>query len=252
LLEAARLLVLAATQAELGWLAEAEPEPDAAGWLRWRHGAIAAAISGIGKANAAARCASLLGREASAVEVVLLTGLAGGFGGLGPGQLVLASEEVDADLGTRAASGWEGLEALGFPSVHDHHNRIPVDPSTAAQIEGSLRSAGHAVTSCPFHTSDTVSGTPRMGAGRCERLGTRVESMEGSAVAAVCLRLGIPMAELRVVSNPIGRREPEAWDLPSALTALDQALRDLCDDWPWGPPTPQARGRISPERKRPQ
>ena len=32
------------------------------------------------------------------------------------GSLVLASEEVDADLGARGATGWRGLEELGFPS----------------------------------------------------------------------------------------------------------------------------------------
>ena len=52
--------------------------------------------------------------------------------------------------------------------------------------------------------------------------------MTGTKLAPVCLRFGVPFAQLRAVSNPIGYRARDRWDLPTALTALDQALRDIC------------------------
>ncbi len=222
------LLVLAATRAELGFLAEVEPIPSSTD-LRscWRHGRVLAAETGLGKSNAAATCARLIDRHSPAI--VLGTGIAGGLieRRKGMSRLVLADFEIDADLGFRSAAGWSGLEAMGFHSVAPHHNRFPLDQALTDKVESELRAAGHRIHRAGFHTSDTVSGTVRFGTGRCERLATELESMEGAAIVQTCIAMGIPTVELRVVSNPIGRREREAWNLPAAFTALDQALRDL-------------------------
>jgi hypothetical protein len=67
--------------------------------------------------------------------------------------------------------------------------------------------------------------------------------MEGHAVAAVGAAYGVPVAEVRAVSNAIGRRDRDGWDLPAAFAALaaaGPALAALADG-----PAPAADGPAS-------
>ena len=54
-----------------------------------------------------------------------------------------------------------------------------------------------------------------------------VESMEGAACFQVCLRAGIPFYEIRAVSNYVEIRNRAAWNIPLALSAMEEALCDL-------------------------
>jgi futalosine hydrolase len=49
------------------------------------------------------------------------------------------------------------------------------------------------------------------------------EGMEGFGVAVAAAAAGIPFAELRTISNPIGPRDRAAWRIPDALAALAAA-----------------------------
>ena len=57
-----------------------------------------------------------------------------------------------------------------------------------------------------------------------------LENMEGFALAYGCAVAGVPFVELRAVSNAVGVRPPESWDLPGALVALGQATQRLFAD----------------------
>jgi futalosine hydrolase len=48
--------------------------------------------------------------------------------------------------------------------------------------------------------------------------------MEGAGVAAAAARHGVPVAELRAISNLVGPRERDAWQIPRALDALGRAV----------------------------
>ena len=57
-----------------------------------------------------------------------------------------------------------------------------------------------------------------------------IESMEGAAFFEVCLRYGVPFAEIRAVSNPVGETDRSRWDIPLALRQLETALTRLKDE----------------------
>ena len=46
-------------------------------------------------------------------------------------------------------------------------------------------------------------------------------------LALACAVAEVPFLELRAISNRVGARPPEDWDLPAALTALSQAMTTL-------------------------
>jgi futalosine hydrolase len=54
------------------------------------------------------------------------------------------------------------------------------------------------------------------------------EAMEGYGVACAAQAAGLPFAELRTISNPIGPRDRAAWRLREAFSALTEAAAAAC------------------------
>ncbi|MEV6814852.1 futalosine hydrolase, partial [Micromonospora sp. NPDC051296] len=53
------------------------------------------------------------------------------------------------------------------------------------------------------------------------------EAMEGYGVAVAASHAGVPFAELRTISNPVGPRDRDAWRMREALNALTTAATAL-------------------------
>ncbi len=174
---------------------------------------------GVGKVNAAMTLAAFL-KDHPEVERILVFGLAGAYPGTGlkKGDLVLASEEVQADLGTRY-----GMRALGFPALEvrgtRYYNRFPADPGYTRALAERL-----ALRPVPLLTADRVSETLEEAHERGRRFGAAGENMEGAAVAQVALWFGLPWAEVRAISNLAGERKKDRWNTEGAVAALAEAF----------------------------
>ncbi len=174
---------------------------------------------GVGKVNAAMTLAAYLEAHPE-VRGVLLFGLAGAYPGTGLrlGDLVLASEEVQADLGTRF-----GMRALGFPALEvggrRYYNRFPADPDLTRRLAERL-----GLRPVPLLTADRVAESLEEAHERRRRWSAAGENMEGAALAQVALWYRLPWAELRAVSNPAGERRKDRWDTDAALLALARAF----------------------------
>jgi len=177
---------------------------------------------GIGKVNTAATLAAYLELHPE-VERVLLVGVAGAYPGssLKPGDLVLAAEEVQADLGSGA-----GLEALGFPALEvagqRYYNHFPADTIWTAEL---LTRWG--LEPRTFLTRDRVSETREEAAELARRWQAEVENMEGAAVAQTALLFGVAWAELRAISNEAGVRDKQEWYLEKALASMNIVLDEF-------------------------
>ncbi|EFL40722.1 conserved hypothetical protein [Streptomyces griseoflavus Tu4000] len=53
------------------------------------------------------------------------------------------------------------------------------------------------------------------------------EGMEGFGVAEAAVAQGVPVLEVRAVSNPVGPRDRAAWRIGDALTALTEGFGKL-------------------------
>ncbi|MEU2491947.1 futalosine hydrolase [Streptomyces sp. NPDC007883] len=178
---------------------------------------------GVGPAAAAAATATALTAAAVApgapdYDLVVSAGIGGGFAGVAPlGALVVADAIVAADLGARTPDGHLPVEELGFG-----HSVRP-----AAALSERIAEALDAVHA-PVLTVSTVTGT----AARAAELTARhpraaVEAMEGFGVAEAAASHGVPVAEIRAVSNAVGPRDRAAWRIGEALDALRNAFRLL-------------------------
>lgn len=171
---------------------------------------------GVGPAAAAAGTARLL--ATGRYRAVISAGIAGGFPGRAPvGSTVLATRSIAADLGAESPGGFLPIEELGFGT-----SVLPADPVLLDRLAAVLPGA---ITGAVL-TLATVTGTTATATALAARYPDAVaEAMEGFGVAVAAA--GVPFAELRAVSNPIGPRDRAAWRLKEAFAALSTASAAL-------------------------
>lgn len=181
-------------------------------------------VAGVGPAAAAASTATALAM--ADYDLVVNAGIGGGFPGLAEvGSLVVANEIVAADLGAQTPEGFCSLDELGFGST-----RVPVDASLVTRVTEALLSAGMSVTTGPVLTVSTVTGTAATASELASRVpGAAVEAMEGYGVATAARNRGVPILEIRAVSNPVGPRDRAAWRIEEALHLLERASSVLLE-----------------------
>ncbi|MFD4620473.1 futalosine hydrolase [Streptomyces sp. NPDC058475] len=178
--------------------------------------------AGVGPSLAAASTATAL--TAAALEgdpygLVVSAGIAGGFQPDAPvGSLVVADEITVADLGADTADGFVPVTELGFGTVS---HRPP--PSLVREVVAATGGRVGTVL-----TVSTVTGTAaRAAALRARHPRALAEAMEGFGVAEAAAAHGVPVLELRAVSNPVGPRDRAAWRIGDALAALTEGFGKL-------------------------
>ncbi|MFF8478106.1 futalosine hydrolase [Streptomyces sp. NPDC015414] len=178
--------------------------------------------AGVGPALAAASTATALTAAALAgtpYDLVVSAGIGGGFPPEAPlGSLVVADEITVADLGAQTADGFLPVTELGFGTVT---HRPP-----ESLVRGISQAAG--ARAGTVLTVSTVTGT----AARAAELRARhpralAEGMEGFGVAEAAAAHGVPVLEIRAVSNPVGPRDRAAWRIGEALAALTEGFGKL-------------------------
>ncbi|MGA5602667.1 futalosine hydrolase [Streptomyces griseoincarnatus] len=178
--------------------------------------------AGVGPALAAASTAVAL--TAAALEgrpcgLVVCAGIGGGFAPHAPlGSLVVADAITAADLGAETAEGFLPVTELGFGTVTHHP---PASLAEAAAAASGARTG-------TVLTVSTVTGTAaRADALRARHPRALAEGMEGFGVAEAAAAQGVPVLEVRAVSNPVGPRDRAAWRIGDALNALTEGLGKL-------------------------
>ncbi|MFF0449654.1 futalosine hydrolase [Streptomyces sp. NPDC004609] len=174
-------------------------------------------VAGVGPAAAAAGTAAALAR--APYGLVVSAGIGGGFGSRAPvGSLVVAEVIVAADLGADTPEGYVPVDELGFGRTR--HLPPAALASRAAGATGALLA--------PVLTVSTVTGSAARAAELAERHpGAGAEAMEGFGVAEAAVAHGVPVLEIRAVSNPVGPRDRAAWRIKDALEALAHAFQQL-------------------------
>jgi futalosine hydrolase len=180
---------------------------------------------GVGPVAAALSTAEALGRWTGGYQLVIAAGIGGGFGAAEPGSLVVADAVVQADLGAETADGgFSPLSELGWGEV-----RFGLDPELTTELAGRAGARTGAVL-----TVSTVTGTrARADALQAAHPDALAEALEGIGVYQAATRAGLPFAELRAISNRVGPRDRDNWQLAEALAALGEAFdrilaRPLC------------------------
>jgi futalosine hydrolase len=182
------------------------------------------ALAGVGLAAAAVNGAIELAK--AEYDLVIIAGIAGGFVGHAEiGSLVVASEIIAADLGVELLDGFSSLDELGFGST-----RVGVAADVAERVTAALLAAGLPAQMAPVLTVATATGTAATAAALAERVpGAAAEAMEGFGIATAAQQRGVPVLEIRAISNAVGPRDRDAWRIGDAFKALEAASSVLAE-----------------------
>jgi futalosine hydrolase len=164
-------------------------------------------VTGIGSVNAAYSLTKFLSHQA--VKRIVVCGIGGAYpqSRLGIGDVVCAERECYGDLGADSPEGFLDMKALGLPV----ENELPLQIFPVA-------------CRVPFVTVNTCTGTNERAFAMHARTGGAIENMEGAAIAHVAGLSGIPVGEVRGVSNIAGKRDRAAWKVKEAAEAAQRAL----------------------------
>lgn len=184
-------------------------------------------ITGVGPVNAALAMGLILARHPD-IHAVLNMGLAGTFDtARAPlGSAVLITEEIWPEYGLADDTGVDAA-GLGFPQWEEGSRQV-VD---RLPLSAPLEALGlHAPSQLIHGASLTVAGvtnSPARAARLHRRYNALTENMEGFAVALACARQGVPLLEMRTISNRVGSRAPADRNFGGALAQLGTVLASL-------------------------
>jgi futalosine hydrolase len=198
---------------------EAEREALLRGLSPARQGLADVVAAGVGAAAAAVATTVFLATAgAKGYRMVVSAGIGGAFAGrAAPGELLRADRIIAADLGAQTEDGFASIADLGFGQPVECL-AMPLAGLNGAVV-GDLLTVNVA--------TGTADRAEELAAWHPEAVG---EAMEGYGVALAAQRFGVPVAEVRAVSNLIGPRDRAAWQIPLALEALSAAAGALVEE----------------------
>jgi futalosine hydrolase len=185
---------------------------------------------GPGPVAAALSTASLLALS-PACDLVISAGIAGGFRGRAEiGDIVHADQVIAADQGVMTDEGFSTLRDLGLPgeggyAVGNVEHRARLASGPYRLLAGDVLTLS-CMTGTDARASELASRYPHAVA----------EAMEGYGVVEATRRSyertgrDIPFAEIRAISNIIGRRDRSTWNIPLAFGALADAMSTLLNE----------------------
>ncbi|THB67642.1 MAG: futalosine hydrolase [Desulfovibrio sp.] len=187
-------------------------------------------VTGVGPVNAALNMGAAL--KVNRVSLVVNPGIAGSFDleQAPMGSAVAASTEIWPEYGVREDNRVEPRD-IGLAQAHIPEQGGPVWDRVFLSNTDMLAKAGLAVPSgLVSGVSLTVAGVTadaQRAAFLKERHGALMENMEGFSVAYAAALSETPCVEIRTISNPVGVRDADAWDISGALKALSAIAGQL-------------------------
>ena len=197
----------------MDWLICAATEEELRAYGRTPHGGTHFLVTGVGIPLALASTLDALQRQRPAR--ILNIGIAGAYpgSGLGIGDIVTADSEVYGDI------GFELPQTPHFRPIHESPFGIAYQaPLPLIPVPGLTVGRGCTVNAC--------AGTDTTGLMRAALFGAIFETMEGAAVAHAGHLQGVPVSEVRAISNIAAHRDMRPENIRRALESLTRFFQD--------------------------
>ncbi len=159
-------------------------------------------------------------------DLVVSAGIAGAYphSGLQPADLACSSRIIQADLGAWDGEQFLDLSVLGLSVSPNaaHAGQFEVWQGAEAYAKQAAAHFG------PMLTLNSVTGSSAR-AEQLERLfaGALTEGMEGAGVALAAYNFAVPVLEVRGISNFVGPRDRQNWQIGAALAQTRRGLEVL-------------------------
>jgi len=185
-------------------------------------------LTGIGTTSASYRLTKIYNTVDNPFDLAVNIGIAGSFSEEFPiGSVARVTKEYFGDLGFETFSGFQTLFDYKIldADTHPFKNGALNAPELTPAAEKAL-SRYKKVSAV---TVQTVSGLPQRRDQLARDFTPSVESMEGAAFFYVSILERVPFIELRSVSNEVGERDRNKWNIPLALDSLRDACKVLLE-----------------------
>lgn len=182
---------------------------------------------GVGKVNAAHSTTIILEKEK--IDILIHFGIAGAYSTASVGDIAVAKSENYGEEGVMTCEGWRSMEFTGFPLLKkgEFFNTFRTDRKLCQLAVITSKNCGLNTFSGHFITVSQCSGTRKSGEIIRKRFNGLCENMEGAAVAHICAIYGIPMIEVRGISNMVEDRDMKKWNIPLAVSNCNKVVSEL-------------------------
>lgn len=148
------------------------------------------------------------------IDLVVHAGIAGAFdSALAIGTVVQVTEDLFADIGVWEQGCFKTLSDLNLLESED----LNID-------KDGLQTSLQKVRGITVHT---ITSTNEQKQEWLKKYNPQVESMEGAAVHFVCKQEKIPCIHIRAISNYVGVRDKNQWNIKLALENLHAELSTI-------------------------
>jgi futalosine hydrolase len=223
-----RILIVSATDLEMAPLVShlrhvGDPGPRLKSYAYAAHD-VDVLTTGVGMIATAAWCSRVLAHER--YDLGLNLGLCGSFEpAFGVEAVVHVVSDRIAELGAEDDQSFLTVQQLHLLGEDEF-------PFTGGQLISGSPPVNTALNRLPRVSGITVNrvhGRDESIAEVRRRFAPDVESMEGAAFMYAGLIHGLPLAQVRAVSNVVERRNRDAWRIHAAITRLTYAAQDILD-----------------------
>lgn len=178
-------------------------------------------VTGVGPVATTWKLAGYL--SAKKPDLVINAGIAGAYDrSLTHGDVVLVGEEQLADTGAEESDG-------RLISLFDMNLLDPDEfPYQSGRLVNPDRENARFLRQVRGLTVSRATGTDASISALMNKYpDAQTESMEGAAVFYCCLLSGVRFLEIRSVSNYVEPRNRENWNIPLAISSLNDVLKEL-------------------------
>ena len=152
-------------------------------------------------------------------DLIIQAGIAGSFRADEPGKTLAIEQDSFGDIGV-----WEKGQ---FKNIFDLHladdNQVPFTNRWLVNPNQKLLQLSGLEPVKAITVNEITTVNKRIEWYK-QNLSPVVESMEGAALHYVCLQENIPFLQIRSISNAIGERDKIKWNLPEAISKLNEKL----------------------------
>jgi len=174
--------------------------------------------------------------EAARPAILINTGCAGVFQetGMQIGDIAVATQEIDIQIGIEPANGSAPTQTLPFPilikdgvEIKKHYllNERLTD-NTFTILTQLFANTNVNIAKGPFVTVSTITSTDQRAADIFIHYRPCMEAMEGAGAAHLACFYDIPLIEVRSASNFVGERDKHQWNLPLAFERSAAAVKE--------------------------
>lgn len=157
-------------------------------------------------------------------QLAINIGIAGSFKkDIVAGDVVVAVSDCFADAGIESGEGFLTLAEAGL----EDPDRFPFRGGRIICDNRFVNLAAAKLRKVNAVTVNTASGTEETIARLASKYDPDIETMEGATFAYICSCEKVDYLALRSVSNLIGPRQEQKWDIPLALKKLALALEEF-------------------------